>query len=90
MPLPAEAHSPGRAIGHGAARREGHQCRGATYSSLFMKANGDQPRELTPLIDAGGIRPVVDTAFAFESTGEALEYLAAGRATAGRVVSKMT
>jgi len=64
--------------------------RGVTYSFLFMKANGDQLLELTALIETGKIRPVVDTVFPFESTPEALEYLAAGRAKAGKVVVRMT
>ncbi|MFF0042704.1 NADP-dependent oxidoreductase [Streptomyces mirabilis] len=64
--------------------------RNVTYSFLFMKASGDQLRELTPLIEAGRIRPVVDTVFPFESAREALEYLDAGRAKAGKVVVKMT
>ncbi len=34
--------------------------RNVTYSFLFMRASGDQLRELTPLVDAGKIRPVVD------------------------------
>ncbi|MEH0648801.1 NADP-dependent oxidoreductase [Streptomyces scabiei] len=63
--------------------------RGVTYSFLFMKASGDQLRELTGLIDTGKIRPVVDTVFPFESTPEALEYAAAGRAKAGKVVVRM-
>ncbi|EDY54748.1 zinc-binding dehydrogenase [Streptomyces sviceus] len=41
--------------------------RNVTYSFLFMKASGDQLRELTPLIEADRIRPVVDTVFSFES-----------------------
>ena len=64
--------------------------RGVTYSFLFMKADGDQLRELTALIETGKIRPVIDTVFPFESTPEALEYLAAGRAKAGKVVVRMT
>ncbi|MFI0451272.1 NADP-dependent oxidoreductase [Actinomadura sp. 6N118] len=64
--------------------------RNVTYSFLFMKASGDQLRELTPLIKAGKIRPVVDTVFPFESTPEALEYLEAGHAKAGKVVVRMT
>lgn len=63
--------------------------RNVTYSFLFMKASGDQLRELTPLIEAGEIRPVVDTVFPFESTREALEYAEAGRAKAGKVVVRM-
>lgn len=64
--------------------------RGVTYSFLFMKASGDQLRRLTPLFEAGEIRPVVDTVFPFESTLEALEYAEAGRAKAGKVVLTMT
>lgn len=64
--------------------------RNVTYSFLFMKASGDQLRELTPLIEAGRIRPVVDIVFPFESTREALEYVEAGRAKAGKVVVRMT
>jgi NADPH:quinone reductase-like Zn-dependent oxidoreductase len=60
-----------------------------TYSFLFMKASGDQLRELTFLFEAGKIRPVVDTVFPFESTREALEYVEAGRPKAGKVVVKM-
>ncbi|MFF7648994.1 NADP-dependent oxidoreductase [Streptomyces sp. NPDC007983] len=64
--------------------------RGVTYSFLFMKADGDQLRELTPLVDAGKIRPVVDRVFPFEETREAMAYVEMGRATAGKVVVTMT
>jgi NADPH:quinone reductase-like Zn-dependent oxidoreductase len=60
-----------------------------TYSFLFMRASGDQLREVTSLIEAGKIRPVVDRVFAFESTREALEYVEKGRARAGKVVVSM-
>jgi NADPH:quinone reductase-like Zn-dependent oxidoreductase len=60
-----------------------------TYEFLFMKASGDQLREVTSLIDAGKIRPVVDRIFAFESTREALAYVEGGRAKAGKVVVRM-
>ena len=59
--------------------------RQVTYSFLFMKASGDQLREITALVDAGAIRPVVDRAFPFESTKDALTYVEAGR-TQGKVV----
>ena len=64
--------------------------RNVTYSFLFMRASGDQLRELTPLIDAGKIRPVVDRVFPFEETREAMEYVEKGRAKAGKVVVTMT
>jgi NADPH:quinone reductase-like Zn-dependent oxidoreductase len=60
-----------------------------TYSFHFMRASGDQLREVTSLIEAGKIRPVVDRVFAFESTREALEYAEKGRAKAGKVVVSM-
>ena len=60
-----------------------------TYSYLFMNASGDQLREIAALIDAGTIRPVVDRVFPFESTREALAYVEAGRAKAGKVVVGM-
>jgi NADPH:quinone reductase-like Zn-dependent oxidoreductase len=61
-----------------------------TYEFLFMKADGDQLRELTALIDAATIRPVIDRVFPFESTREALEYVERGRAKTGKVVVTMT
>ena len=62
--------------------------RGVTYSFLFMKASGDQLRELGSLIDSGAIRPVVDQVFPFQSTTEALAYVEKGRAK-GKVVVKI-
>ena len=62
---------------------------GVTYSFLFMKASGDQLRELTPLIDAGRIRPIVDSVFPFDETVQAMEYVEKGRAKAGKVVVAM-
>ena len=62
--------------------------RGIGYSFLFMKASGSQLREITGLIEAGSIRPVIDRIFPFESTNEALAYVEAGRAK-GKVVVKI-
>ncbi|WLQ52001.1 NADP-dependent oxidoreductase [Streptomyces poriferorum] len=62
---------------------------GVTYSFLFMKAGGDQLRQLTTLIDAGKIRPVVDRVFPFDETLQAMEYVEKGRAKAGKVVVAM-
>ena len=56
-----------------------------TYSFLFMKASGDQLRQIAALIDAGHVRPVVDRVFPFQSTNEALAYVETGRAR-GKVV----
>lgn len=65
-----------------AARRQ------VNYSFLFMRANGAQLRELTALIDAGAIRPVVDRVFPFEATNDAMAFVEAGRAK-GKVVIKV-
>ena len=59
-----------------------------SYSFLFMKASGDQLREIGALIDAGAIRPVVDRVYSFESIAEALAYVETGRAK-GKVVVKL-
>lgn len=59
--------------------------RRVSYSFLFMRASGDQLREITSLIDAGTIRPVVDRVFPFESTKEAMAYVEQGRAK-GKVI----
>src|SRR5438034_8685371 len=59
-----------------------------SYSFLFMRANGDQLREITSLIDSGIIRPIVDRVFSFESMKEALAYVDTGRAE-GKVVVKV-
>jgi NADPH:quinone reductase-like Zn-dependent oxidoreductase len=59
-----------------------------SYSFLFMRASGDQLREITALIDSGIIRPVMDRVFPFEATNEALAYVEKGRAK-GKVVIKI-
>jgi NADPH:quinone reductase-like Zn-dependent oxidoreductase len=58
------------------------------FSFLFMKASGSQLRQITSLIEAGAIRPVVDKVFDFESTNAAMTYVEAGRAK-GKVVIKV-
>ncbi|MEU9358764.1 NADP-dependent oxidoreductase [Streptomyces sp. NPDC048301] len=63
--------------------------RGVTYAFLFMKADGAQLGEITRLVDDGVIRPVVDRAFPFERTREAMEYAEHGRTGAGKVVVTM-
>ena len=53
-----------------------------------MRADGKQLGEITKLIDAGIIKPVVDKVFPFESTNEAMAYVEKGRAK-GKVVVKL-
>lgn len=62
--------------------------RHVSYSFLFMRANGDQLREITALIDSQAVHPVMDRVFPFESTREAMAYLEKGRAK-GKVVVKV-
>lgn len=62
--------------------------RSVDYAFLFMKASGAQLREITRLIDAGVVRPVVDRVFPFAQTNEAMAYVEAGRAK-GKVVIKV-
>ena len=59
-----------------------------SYSFLFMRAEGTQLGQITSLIDAGIIKPVIDKVFPFEQTNEAMGYVETGRAK-GKVVIKI-
>ncbi|HZT98489.1 MAG TPA: NADP-dependent oxidoreductase [Ktedonobacteraceae bacterium] len=59
-----------------------------SYSFLFMRASGEQLREIGSLIESGIILPVMDRVFPFEATKEALAYVETGRAK-GKVVVKV-
>lgn len=59
-----------------------------SYSFLFMRASGEQLSQITSLIEAGIIRPVMDRTFPFEATNEALAYIQTGRSK-GKVVVKL-
>jgi NADPH:quinone reductase-like Zn-dependent oxidoreductase len=59
-----------------------------SYSFLFMRAEGTQLGQITSLIDAGIIKPVIDKKFPFEQTNEAMGYVETGRAK-GKVVIKI-
>jgi NADPH:quinone reductase-like Zn-dependent oxidoreductase len=59
---------------------------GVHYSFFFMRASGDQLARLAALYDAGHLRPVIDSTFAFDQTLEALAYVESGKARAGKVV----
>ena len=58
------------------------------FSFLFMKANGDQLKAITSLINSGTIKPVMDKVFPFESIKEAIAYVEGGRAK-GKVVVRI-
>jgi NADPH:quinone reductase-like Zn-dependent oxidoreductase len=66
-----------------AARR-----RGVRYSFLFMRASGAQLGEITKLIDAGVLRPIVDRTYPFDEAPQALAYVEGGRSK-GKVVITM-
>jgi alcohol dehydrogenase len=60
----------------------------ARYEYLFMRADGEQLREITRLVEGGVIRPLVDKVFPLEQVRDALAYSESGRAT-GKVVIKV-
>jgi NADPH:quinone reductase-like Zn-dependent oxidoreductase len=59
-----------------------------SFKFLFMRAEGKQLGEITKLIEAGVIKPVIDKVFPFEQTNEALSYIETGRSR-GKVVVKV-
>ncbi len=61
---------------------------GLTYTFVFMRADGQQLREITSLIELGSMRPVMDRVFPFDATADALAYVDRGRAK-GKVVVKI-
>jgi NADPH:quinone reductase-like Zn-dependent oxidoreductase len=58
------------------------------FKFLFMKPEGKQLSEITALIEAGKIHPIIDKVFPFEQTNEAMAYVETGRAK-GKVVVKV-
>lgn len=59
-----------------------------SFKFLFMRAEGDQLREITKLIEAGIVKPVIDKVFSFNQTNDALGYVETGRSK-GKVVVKV-
>ena len=66
-----------------AARR--HKAR---YEYFFVRADGEQLREIAGLVERGAITPLVDRVFPLEDVRDALAYSESGRAT-GKVVIKV-
>jgi NADPH:quinone reductase-like Zn-dependent oxidoreductase len=64
------------------------QKKNINFSFLFMRAEGNQLQEITKLIEAEVIKPVVDKVFTFEQTNDALKYVESGRAK-GKVVIRV-
>ena len=63
--------------------------RGITYSFLFMQPNGQQLSQISQLVEAGKINPIVDKIYDFSQIKEALQYVNTGRAK-GKVILKIT
>jgi NADPH:quinone reductase-like Zn-dependent oxidoreductase len=59
--------------------------RNVRYTFLFMRASGTQLEEITKLIEAGTLRPVVDRVYPFDQASQALAHVESGRAK-GKVV----
>lgn len=62
--------------------------RNVSFKFLFMRADGKQLNQITQLIEAGVIKPVIDKVFPFEQANEALSYVETGRSK-GKVVIKV-
>ncbi|SFZ70843.1 NADP-dependent oxidoreductase [Chitinimonas taiwanensis] len=75
-----------RLISYGIRKKA--QRRGVAYSFLFMRADGQQLRQIAALIELGAIRPIVDRVFPLDKTADALAYVEQGRAK-GKVVIKV-
>ena len=60
----------------------------ARYEYLFMRADGEQLRQITALVESGVIKPLIDRVFPLEQVRDALAYSESGRAT-GKVVIKV-
>jgi NADPH:quinone reductase-like Zn-dependent oxidoreductase len=59
-----------------------------SYSFLFVRPDGNQLSDISTLLEAEQIKPVIDKVYSFEQAKEALDYLVQGRAK-GKVVVKM-
>ncbi|MEK0265647.1 NADP-dependent oxidoreductase [Stenotrophomonas rhizophila] len=75
-----------RLLSHG-IRSKAEQ-KGVTYTFVFMRASGQQLSEISSLVEAGAIRPVIDRVFPFQQTQDALAHVETGRAK-GKVVVEM-
>jgi NADPH:quinone reductase-like Zn-dependent oxidoreductase len=61
---------------------------GVTYEFLFMRASGDQLRQITTLVDGGALRPVVGRVFDFDQTAQAVQSLENGGIRGKAVISR--
>ncbi|MGW7680613.1 NADP-dependent oxidoreductase [Kribbella sp. NPDC054772] len=61
---------------------------GVTYEFLFMRASGDQLRQIGALVDSGVLRPVVGRVFDFDQTVQAVQSLDKGGIRGKAVISR--
>ncbi|MFZ1301281.1 MAG: NADP-dependent oxidoreductase [Candidatus Microsaccharimonas sp.] len=60
---------------------------GVDYSFLLMRAQGEHLQKIAELVEAGAIKPVIDTVYPFSETPKALAQVEAGRSTGKVVIS---
>ena len=60
---------------------------GVRYEFLFMRASGDQLRQIADLVDSGTVRPVVGRVFDFDQTAQAVQSLGKGGLRGKAVIS---
>ncbi|PZF86336.1 NADP-dependent oxidoreductase [Jiangella anatolica] len=61
---------------------------GVTYEFLFMRASGDQLRQISALVDRGVLRPVVGRVFDFDQTAQAVQSLGKGGIRGKAVITR--
>ncbi|MCF4121112.1 NADP-dependent oxidoreductase [Antribacter sp. KLBMP9083] len=61
---------------------------GVTYEFLFMRASGDQLRQISALVDKGVLRPVVGRVFDFDQTAAAVQSLGKGGIRGKAVITR--
>ncbi|WP_410791672.1 NADP-dependent oxidoreductase [Kribbella sp. C-35] len=61
---------------------------GVTYEFLFMRASGEQLRQIAALVDSGVLRPVVGRVFDFDQTVQAVQSLEKGGIRGKAVISR--
>lgn len=73
----------------GLSRRMRSQAKrlGVEYRFLWMRASGDQLREIAALVEAGTLRPIVGRVFPFDETVAGVESLARGGIRGKAVIS---
>jgi len=71
----------------GASLRARARRAGVRYFRFLTESSGDQLREITTLVEARKVRPVIDRVFPFEQSLEALAYADLGRSKGKVIIS---